>query len=103
MSKYSTKEVWNEVYGKLEEIEDYTGRLMKKAACGDLNSAYCPTIDHVRPLSQGGEDSMRNIILCHKNTNEEKADCFPHWKANNHRYKVIKVNEVDRIYRIVEY
>lgn len=53
MSKYRTIDVWNQVYGRKETVYDYAGRLMKKSACGDSNSAYHPTLDHIRPTSVG--------------------------------------------------
>ena len=48
MSKYRTIDVWNEFYGRKESVYDYAGRLMKKSACGDPNSAYHPTLDHTQ-------------------------------------------------------
>ena len=47
MSKYRTIDVWNEFYGRKESVYDYAGRLMKKSACGDPNSAYHPTLNLV--------------------------------------------------------
>ena len=35
MSKYSIKDLWNEIYGTREEVYDYAGRLMLKSACGN--------------------------------------------------------------------
>ena len=63
MSKYRTIDVWNEFYGRKESIYDYAGRLMKKSACGDPNSAYHPTLDHIRPLSAGGCDVLVPLTL----------------------------------------
>ena len=77
MSKHKTIDVWNRVFGARQEAYDYAGRLMKKSACGNPNSAYHPTLDHIRPLSAGGCDVLENIIICHRDTNEEKADHFP--------------------------
>ena len=91
MSKYKTIDVWNRCFGNAQEVYDYTGRLMKKSACANPNSSYHPTIDHIRPLSKGGLDVLENIIVCHRDTNEEKADNFPHWKANGQNYKAIRV------------
>ena len=86
MSKYNTIDIWNKVYGKKDEVYDYAGRLMKKSACGNPNSKYHPTLDHIRPLSLGGADVVENIVVCHRDTNEEKADHFPHWKTNGKRF-----------------
>ena len=81
MSKYSIKGLWNEIYGTKEDVYDYAGRLMLKSACGNPNSAYQPTIDHIRPIANGGKDVKQNIVLCHYLTNEEKAIKFPHWEV----------------------
>ena len=102
MSKYSTKDLWNERYGKREDVYDYAGRLMKKAACGNPYSSYQPTIDHIRPLAAGGKDVKENIMICHYETNEEKAYSFPHWKANGRRYHAKKKKGVQNGYEIVE-
>jgi len=66
MSKYKTIDAWNRVFGTKQEAYDYTGRLMKKSACGNPNSAYHPTLDHIRPLSAGGCDVPENIIISSK-------------------------------------
>ena len=91
MSKYRTIDVWNQVYGAEQEAYEYAGRLMKKSACGNLNSSYHPTLDHIRPLSNGGCDVPENIVICHRDTNEEKADLFPHWMANGKRFHARRV------------
>ena len=102
MSKFNTIDVWEKVYGSKEEVYDYAGRLMKKSACGDHNSSYHPTLDHIRPLSQDGADVLENIKVCHRDTNEEKADKFPHWTANGKRFKAIRVKGSRVAYKIVE-
>ena len=63
MSKYCCAELWERTFGSKQQVYDYAGRLMKKAACGDPHSAYHPTIDHIRPLSQGGSDVPENIVI----------------------------------------
>ena len=82
MSKFNSLQIWNLVFGSKDEVYDYAGRLMKKSACGNPKSQYHPTIDHIRPLSYGGTDSLENIAICHRDTNKEKSDNFPHWRAN---------------------
>ena len=59
MSKYKTIDVWNRVFGAKQEAYDYAGRLMKKSACGNPNSDYHPTLDHIRPLSAGAAMSSK--------------------------------------------
>jgi hypothetical protein len=102
MSKYNTIEVWNKVFGNKTEVYDYAGRLMKKSACGNPYSKFFPTIDHIRPLSKGGSDILENIIICHRDTNEEKANSFPHWKANGKYYRAERVRGTRTEYEIVE-
>ncbi len=104
MSKLSVKQLWNEIYGKQEEAYDYAGRRMLKSACENANSQYEPTIDHIRPLSDGGKDIKQNINLCHWKTNAEKADAFPHWKANGKRFHARRNrgNNKQTYYEIVE-
>ena len=102
MSKYRTIDVWNELYGSKENVYDYAGRLMKKSACGNPNSSYHPTIDHIRPLSAGGSDVLGNIEICHCDTNEEKANSFPHWKANGKNFRAERVKGTRTEYEIVK-
>lgn len=85
MSKFYIKQLWEERYGRCTEIYDYAGRKMLKSACGNPNSAFAPTIDHIRPLADGGKDIKENIIICNCETNEEKGDRFPHWMVNGWR------------------
>lgn len=102
MSKYNTIEVWNKVFGNRTELEDYAGRLIKKSACGNPDSKFFPTIDHIRPLAKGGSDILENIIICHRDTNEEKDDLFPHWAANGTRYLAKRVRGTRNKYEIYE-
>ena len=102
MSKYTTIDVWNKRYGGYENVYDYAGRLMKKSACGNPNSQYHPTLDHIRPLSKGGLDVLENIEICHRITNEEKGDNFPHWRTNGKRYHAERVKGSKTQYKIYE-
>ena len=102
MSKYRTIDGWNEFYGNKETVRDYAGRLIKKSACGNPHSDYYPTIDHIRPLSLGGSDILGNIEICHRDTNEEKADSFPHWKANGKCFRAERIKGTRTDYEIVK-
>ncbi|MBO4452741.1 MAG: HNH endonuclease [Clostridia bacterium] len=102
MSKYSIKKLWNEFFGTKDEVFDYAGRRMLKSACGNSNSAYQPTIDHIRPISDGGKDTKANIVICHYSTNAEKANSFPHWKANGFRFHARRVKGLTNGYEIIE-
>lgn len=100
MSKFTTIELWNMRYGNKEEMPDYSGRLMKKSACGNPNSQYHPTLDHIRPLSRGGKDIEGNIEICHRITNEEKADSFPTWTTNGKKFQAKRVKGTSDEYKI---
>lgn len=102
MSKYSIKELWEEIYGKQVEAYDYAGRLMLKSACGDPHSRFQPTIDHIRPQSAGGKDAKGNIVICNWETNEEKDNHFPHWKTNGHSFHAKRENCNEIKYRIIK-
>ncbi len=102
MSKFDIKDLWNEFYGKQDRVYDYAGRLMLKSACGNQQSRYEPTIDHIRPRSDGGKDTRGNIVICHYETNEEKADSFPHWKANGMRFHARKKTNIPNGYDIIK-
>jgi 5-methylcytosine-specific restriction endonuclease McrA len=75
---------------------------MKKSACGNPNSDYYPTIDHIRPLSLGGSDILGNIEICHRDTNVEKANSFPHWKVNGKGFRAERVKGTRTDYEIVK-
>lgn len=102
MSKYRTIDVWNERFGSSQIVSDYTGRKMEKSACGNPNSKFHPTLDHIRPLSDGGADVLENIEICNRTTNEEKGDCFPHWVTNGKRYLAKKIKGTSNGYEIYE-
>lgn len=90
MSKYDLKELWEYFYGRKVEVKDYSGRIMYKSALSDPKNPYQPTIEHIRPLSKGGSDVLENIVICRRDTNEEKADKFPAWIANKKRWHAVR-------------
>ena len=102
MSKYKVIDLWNSFYGQKEETADYTGRIIKRSACSDPNSRFHPTLDHIRPLSDGGKDVVGNIIICHRDTNNEKGNKFPHWEANGIKYIAIRKKGSRAVYDIYE-
>ena len=100
MSRYTVEELWNEFFPQKTEVNDYSGRKMLKSAIGNQKSRYCPTIDHIRPLSKDGKDILGNIVLCNIKTNEEKADLFSTWKTNGHIYQARRVKGTSGQYNI---
>lgn len=91
MANHNLIYLWEQIFPNCNEAIDYAGRRMLKSAIGNQRSSYCPTIDHIRPLSQGGKDTLENIIICNRLTNEEKADSFPTWSANSQRFQAKRV------------
>lgn len=102
MSKYNLKELWEHFYGNRVEAKDYTGRIMYKSAITQQKNPNQPTIEHIRPLSKGGSDVLENIIICRRDTNEEKGDRFPAWVANGKRWHAIRVKGSRVAYKIEE-
>lgn len=102
MSKFNVADLWDERIGaNILETKDIAGRIMKRSAIGNPNSKYEPTIDHVRPISNGGKDVKANIELVNRKTNMEKADNYTHWVANGQRFKVVKTKYVSFGYHSV--
>ncbi len=102
MSKYNLSDLWEERYGDKTKVSDYAGREMMKAAIGDMNSKYHPTIDHIRPLSKDGADVKENITICNVATNREKGDTFSTWKTNGRTFQAKRKKGNRKAYKIVE-
>lgn len=45
-------------------------------------------MDHILPQSRGGKTADYNLICCHILTNDEKADRFPCFKANEKQFEI---------------
>lgn len=102
MANHNLIYLWEQIYPHANEVVDYAGRRMLKSAIGNQQSQYCPTIDHIRPLSLGGKDTLANIIICNRITNEEKADSFPNWSANGQRFQAKRVRGTSDEYDIYQ-
>lgn len=76
MSKYNLMMLWEKIFPHQNEVCDYAGRRMLKSAIGNQNSRYCPTIDHIRPLSNGGKDVLENIVICNRETLKKRRILF---------------------------
>lgn len=69
---------------------DFPGREIAKAAYNHRNSTYGWNADHILPQSRGGKTADYNLICCHILTNDEKADRFPCFKANERAFEIQK-------------
>lgn len=83
--------LWERDYGRDVRADDYAGRPMDKAAYGDRNSDYGWNIDHIYPESKGGKSVPNNLICCNIQTNDEKADRFPAFKANGQIFNIVRI------------
>ena len=100
MSKQTVLKLWKERYGNKEDVYDYSGRLMKKSAIGNHNSRYEPTLDHIRPISKGGSDTIENLVICNRITNQEKANRFSTWNTNDRTFQAVRVKGNRSAYRV---
>lgn len=83
--------LWGKQFGKACKVKDFAGREMVKAAYGDRNSDFGWNVDHILPQSRGGKTTESNLICCHILTNDEKADSFPCFNANEKSFEIVKV------------
>lgn len=83
--------LWGKSFGKATKAKDFAGREIVKAAYDQRGSAYGWNVDHILPQSRGGKTTESNLICCHIQTNDEKADKFPCFTANDRKFEIIKV------------
>lgn len=90
LNKETAIRLWVQQFGKGQKAIDFSGREIAKAAYNDRNSKYGWNVDHILPLSRGGKTADHNLICCHILTNDEKADRFPCFKANEKEFEIQK-------------
>ncbi len=83
--------IWKKTYGKATKAKDFAGREMDKGAYDQRGSKFGWNLDHILPKSQGGKNSESNLICCHIQTNDEKANKYPCFKANDKQFEILKV------------
>lgn len=88
LNKETANRLWVQQFGKRQKTMDFSGREIAKAAYNDRNSAYGWNVDHILPQSRGGKTADYNLICCHILTNDEKADRFPCFKANEKQFEI---------------
>lgn len=91
INRETAMRIWSKHYGNDLKVNDFAGRTMVKSAYDDRNSTFGWNIDHVLPQSKGGKTAEHNLVCCHILTNDEKADKFPCFNANNKKFEIIKV------------
>lgn len=83
--------LWNKSFGKETKTTDFAGRTIAKGAYNDRNSEFGWNVDHILPQSKGGVTADYNLVCCHIKTNDEKADKFPCFNANEIAFEIVKV------------
>lgn len=58
---------------------DACGAPMQRQLYGVTSSAHGWEVDHVRPVSQGGLDDLRNLQPLQWQNNRHKGDKYPRW------------------------
>ena len=91
LNRETALRLWNKRYGKATTVKDFTGREMAKGAYNDRNSAKGWNVDHILPQSKGGVTAEHNLAICNIQTNDEKANKFPSFKANGIVFDIVKV------------
>lgn len=90
LNKETALRLWVQQFGRKQKATDFSGREIAKAAYNDRNSNYGWNVDHILPLVRGGKTADYNLICCHILTNDEKADRFPCFKANEKEFNIQK-------------
>lgn len=101
MAEINHLSIWENSFGNVQTAYDYAGRKVHKSAYNNRFSNYGWNIDHIRPISLGGTSKQCNLIVTHIATNDEKKNRFPHWKANEQRFKAVKKSK--NCYDIFQY
>ncbi len=91
LNKETAMRLWNKSFGKEIKVKDFAGRIIAKGAYNDRNSEFGWNVDHILPQSKGGSTADYNLVCCHMLTNDEKANKFPCFNANNIAFEIIKV------------
>ncbi|MBP3451994.1 MAG: HNH endonuclease [Agathobacter sp.] len=91
LNRETAMRLWNKSFGKETKVKDFAGRTIAKGAYNDRNSECGWNVDHILPQSRGGTTADHNLICCHILTNDEKADKFPCFNANDISFEIIKV------------
>lgn len=58
---------------------DSCGALIYRFSYGDTNSRYGWEVDHMCPVSKGGDDRLDNLQPLQWQNNRYKGDEFPNW------------------------
>lgn len=79
------QKIWN----KATKVEGFNESKYRKDACGawiardkyGTDHQFGWEVDHIYPLSKGGDDDLLNLRPLHYENNRSKADNYPLYKA----------------------
>ena len=71
---YGNKVLVADCFGNEIYKEDYGNTTLLRTLPGGKSFSYGWTIDHILPISKGGDNSLNNLEIMHWINNEEKAD-----------------------------
>lgn len=91
LNRETAMRLWNKAFGKETKVQDFAERTIAKGAYNDRNSEFGWNVDHILPQSKGGATADYNLVCCHIQTNDEKANKFPCFNANGTAFEIIKV------------
>ena len=67
----------NQPTTKSDERVDICGALIKEDDYGEMTSDYGWHIDHIKPVSKGGDDNLDNLQALHWENNLRKGEDYP--------------------------
>lgn len=102
LNRETAMRLWSKSFGKETKVKDFAGREIAKGAYNDRNSEYGWNVDHVLPQSRGGKTADHNLVCCHITTNDEKADKFPCFVANQLKFEIVKVENHYEIKKVTK-
>ena len=101
------KKFWEHEFGSSDVGYDFAGREVRKGAHGKEQdgSRYLWNIDHILPVSMGGNNDLNNLQITRLDTNSERANRMSFWindvlDANGNSFQVSY--QVKRKSRITE-
>jgi len=61
--------------------QDCCGAWMQRSEYGNTDAQYGWEIDHIKPISAGGGDTLNNLQPLRWENNRHKADSYPNWSC----------------------
>ena len=89
LNRETAMRLWNKTFGKETKVQDFAGRIIAKSAYNDRNSDFGWNVDHILPQSKGGVTADHNLVCCHIQTNDEKANKFPCFNAKGNAFEIV--------------